>query len=191
MKSDSCSVDSLCCTTTSFIDMRSGRAAFLCSSGCPHLFLLVLAGSYQKSCTECQSCPAGYYTSGPNHEYNCHPCYLDCKPGKETIGPRFPTLRRDPSLKMMMMPMWTLRSYKKTERKYAFCFSVLTPFPVIQICKIISVFHHFRWSYEGGSELHQEDGCEVRLWRWFPLHRYGPILGKLQILWDSGHYHNW
>ncbi|XP_077951092.1 uncharacterized protein LOC144389601 isoform X3 [Gasterosteus aculeatus] len=38
------------------------------------------SGSYQKSCTECQSCPAGYYTSGPNHEYNCHPCYLDCKP---------------------------------------------------------------------------------------------------------------
>ncbi|XP_068426781.1 tumor necrosis factor receptor superfamily member 5 [Clinocottus analis] len=38
------------------------------------------AGTYQKSCTECMSCPDGYYTTKLNRERDCHPCYADCRP---------------------------------------------------------------------------------------------------------------
>ncbi|XP_031708658.1 uncharacterized protein LOC116386506 [Anarrhichthys ocellatus] len=38
------------------------------------------AGKYWKSCTECESCTAGYYTTELNREPICHPCYGDCTP---------------------------------------------------------------------------------------------------------------
>ncbi|XP_034409738.1 tumor necrosis factor receptor superfamily member 5 [Cyclopterus lumpus] len=41
---------------------------------------MCLAGEYQKSCTECVSCPAGHYTTELNREPTCHPCYGDCRP---------------------------------------------------------------------------------------------------------------
>ncbi|KAM8870386.1 uncharacterized protein AB9W97_017243 isoform 2-T2 [Spinachia spinachia] len=37
------------------------------------------AGSYQKSCTECEPCSTGFYTSELNCESSCLPCYADCK----------------------------------------------------------------------------------------------------------------
>lgn len=56
------------------------------SSGCAHLLLSVLSGEYQKSCTECEPCPAGSYTTERNREDSCHRCYGDCRPGKETMS---------------------------------------------------------------------------------------------------------
>lgn len=39
------------------------------------------AGEYQKpSCTECEVCPDGSYTTGWNREDSCHPCFRDCSP---------------------------------------------------------------------------------------------------------------
>lgn len=36
------------------------------------------AGEYQKSCTECEPCSAGRYTTAPNCEDSCHKCFRDC-----------------------------------------------------------------------------------------------------------------
>lgn len=61
--------------------------SLLCiSSGCSHLFFSVLTGMYQKSCLECESCPAGSYTTQLNREEKCHFCSGDCRPGKETMS---------------------------------------------------------------------------------------------------------
>ncbi|XP_069551772.1 uncharacterized protein [Brachyistius frenatus] len=37
------------------------------------------AGEYQKSCTECEPCPAGHYTTRQNCEDSCLLCYGDCR----------------------------------------------------------------------------------------------------------------
>ncbi|XP_030015178.1 tumor necrosis factor receptor superfamily member 14 isoform X2 [Sphaeramia orbicularis] len=38
------------------------------------------AGEYQKSCTVCEPCPPGKYTTGLNREESCHRCFSDCRP---------------------------------------------------------------------------------------------------------------
>ncbi|XP_041797981.1 tumor necrosis factor receptor superfamily member 5 isoform X2 [Chelmon rostratus] len=38
------------------------------------------AGEFQKSCTECEPCPPGRYTTEWNREDSCHFCYGDCRP---------------------------------------------------------------------------------------------------------------
>ncbi|XP_070768608.1 tumor necrosis factor receptor superfamily member 5 [Enoplosus armatus] len=38
------------------------------------------AGEYQKSCTECEACADGSYTTRLNREDMCHHCYGDCRP---------------------------------------------------------------------------------------------------------------
>ena len=65
---------------------KQALSALSLSSGCSHLFLSVLLGGYQKSCTECQPCPAGTFTTDWNCEDSCHRCFGDCRPGKETMS---------------------------------------------------------------------------------------------------------
>ncbi|KAM4600816.1 uncharacterized protein ACJ7VT_020700 [Polymixia lowei] len=38
------------------------------------------AGHYLKTCTECEPCPPGTYTSKLNREASCHSCFPDCIP---------------------------------------------------------------------------------------------------------------
>lgn len=89
----------LCCTTSSFINMHLKRAASACSflpSGCSHLFLSVLSGEYQKSCTECEPCPAGSYTTGWNREDRCDRCSGDCRAGKEAMSHFYKSVPSNP-----------------------------------------------------------------------------------------------
>ncbi|XP_022612376.1 tumor necrosis factor receptor superfamily member 5-like isoform X1 [Seriola dumerili] len=37
------------------------------------------AGEFQKSCTECEPCPAGSFTNDRNSEDSCHRCFGDCR----------------------------------------------------------------------------------------------------------------
>ncbi|KAF6735151.1 Tumor necrosis factor receptor superfamily member 5 [Oryzias melastigma] len=46
------------------------------SQGC----LMCSAGTFQKSCAECEPCSAGSYTSTQNNEDSCHLCFRDCSP---------------------------------------------------------------------------------------------------------------
>lgn len=167
MKHDARCTLSLCCTTTSFINMHFGPAAPVCSPCHPVVLIC---------CSLC--CQVSFRSL----VQSVSPVLLEdtLLSGTEKTAAISATETADQVKKLWVIStkltvssnpsglwwqQWPLGFYNKLKiyQSHSLCISGNDIF-LIKIPKIISTFRCLRLPSEGGSELHQQVRCEVHLW---------------------------